>query len=465
MSFDLSLDLGLAPAESTYTISQLGAEIDQLLKAALPSVWVVGEIHRLRPHARGHLYFELVEKGEGDTVVGKLEAVLWRSERQRVEALLVRTGQHLAEGLAIRCRATLSFYPPYGRLQLEIREIDPAFSLGELARRRTETLAELERLGLLDRNRQRPFPDLPLRIGVVTSVGSAAYRDFLTTLAESEYPFRLWVAGSSVQGREAEREIPKALDLLCRVPNLDAIVLIRGGGARSDLAVFDSRTVAMAVASCPLPVLTGLGHEIDVTVADRVAFRSFKTPTGVAEFLVGQVREQELRLERLAQQLARVTRLPLLEARNRWELLRQRTLQAAATVRPRKLELLRRARMLEGLIQRFLGVWRGRLEDRRYGLVRLALRGVEGGERRRAHLRERLRMAVLQRLSRAKQEVESRKRLATSLSPARTLERGFSITRGPDGRALRSSEGLAVEMVITTELARGRIESKIHGVG
>jgi exodeoxyribonuclease VII large subunit len=462
MSYDLPLDFESSPLfEPTYTISQLGSLVDELLKSALPSVWVVGEIHRLRPHSRGHLYFELVEKGEGDSVIGKLDAVLWRSERQKVEMLLSRTSQRLSEGLTIRCRATLSFYPPYGRVQLEIREIDPAFSLGQLAKRRAETLAELARLGLLDRNRQLRVPELPLRVGVVTAIGSAAYRDFTTTLAESRYPFRLWVAGSSVQGREAGREIPRALELLSAVAELDVIVLIRGGGARSDLAAFDSRAVAMAVANCPRPVFTGLGHEIDVSVADQVAFRSFKTPTAVAEFLVTQVREQEIRLKRLEGELARVTRLPLSEARSRIALLRERILKAATTLRSRKLDLFRRVRILEGMVQRYLGVWRGRLEDRRHGLVRVVLRGIEAGARRRGYLEERLRLAARNRLSRARQELESRKRLAASLSLARTLERGFSITRGPDGRALRSTEGLTVGMALTTELARGRLESKI----
>ncbi|KAB2950622.1 MAG: exodeoxyribonuclease VII large subunit, partial [Thermoanaerobaculia bacterium] len=280
-------------AEVTWSVSELGRQVQELVREAFDSVWVAGEIARFRPSASGHQYFDLVEKGEGDRIVGTLQAVVWRGEWARLRPVLERAGERLADGLAVRCRVTLDFYPPGGRLQAQVREIDPTFTLGELERRRRETIAGLEASGLLAANRARALPELPLAIGLVSSQGSAAYHDFLATLAESGFGFRVLFVHAAVQGAEAEREVVSALELLGAAP-VDAIALVRGGGSRTDLAAFDSRAVAEAVARSPKPVLTGLGHEIDVSVADLTAHRAFKTPTKVAEFLVARLAEGEI---------------------------------------------------------------------------------------------------------------------------------------------------------------------------
>ncbi|HEY0782049.1 MAG TPA: exodeoxyribonuclease VII large subunit, partial [Thermoanaerobaculia bacterium] len=276
--------------EPTYSVSQLCGEVRDFLAEAFPAVWVVGEAQRVRPSQRGHLYFELVEKGERDEIVGKLEAVIWKMDFQKVRRLLAASGQELQDGLQIRVRGSLDFYAPAGRLQLCVREVDPAFGLGLLERRRRETLAALTAAGLLERNRALPLPDLPLRIALITSHGSAAYHDFLSGLRDSGYGFRVLFVHASVQGKEAERDVVSALAALAgRAATIDLAVLIRGGGARSDLAVFDSRAIAEAIARAPFPVLTGLGHEIDTSIADLVAHTAVKTPTKAAELLVERV--------------------------------------------------------------------------------------------------------------------------------------------------------------------------------
>ena len=213
---------------------------------AYSSVWVSGEVERLRSSRRGHQYFELIEKGAGDEVVAKLEAVAWRRDSERIRRSLAADGQELAEGHEIRCRCDLDFYPPFGRLQLVVREVDPTFSLGLLARRRRETLAALEAAGLLELNARLPLPELPLRVVLVTSADSAAYHDFVSTLDESGYGFRVLLLHATVQGQAAEGEIVSAFEAV-RGLEADCVALIRGGGSRTDLAVFDSRRVAEAV--------------------------------------------------------------------------------------------------------------------------------------------------------------------------------------------------------------------------
>nr|MDP9121818.1 exodeoxyribonuclease VII large subunit [Acidobacteriota bacterium] len=277
-------------------------------------MWVAGEAQRVRPHKNGHLYLELVEKGGADEIVGKLDAVLWKTDYQKVRRLLAGTGQQLAEGVQIRCRGSLDFYAPMGRVQLCIRDVDPAFSLGVLELRRRETLAALAASGLLERNRSLPIPDLPLRIALLTSEGSAAYHDFLSGLTESGYGFRVLFVHVAVQGRDAERGVVSALAALSGA-GIDCAVLIRGGGSRTDLAAFDSRAIAEAIAAAPFPVLTGLGHEIDVSIADQVAHTALKTPTKVAEFLIELVAQKDAAVETLSRRLVRESMEPLRRGR------------------------------------------------------------------------------------------------------------------------------------------------------
>lgn len=406
--------------EPTYSISQLGREIKDLLSGAFVSVWVVGEVQRFRPSAAGHQYFDLVEKGEGgarDQVVGVLSAVIWKGEYLRLRPVLERAGERLADGLRIRCRVSVDFYPPGGRLQVQIREIDPTFTLGDLAQRRQETLAALAAAGLLERNRALELPALALSIALVTSNGSAAYHDFLATLRESGYAFRVLAVHSAVQGAEAERSLPAAL-ALAAAGACDCIVLVRGGGSKSDLAVFDSQAVAEAIARSTKPILTGLGHEIDEAVADLVAHRSFKTPTKVAEELVARMSNAELAVLRLREQVTRQARLALAEADGRLARAERRAVAARS---------------------------------------RLAQVGL-----RLATLAEGLRRVSRHRLRSAEQQLATWTRLVAELAPARTLRRGFSITRDAAGGVLRDPAAVAVAATIVTELAGGILYSRVE---
>ncbi|HXO22303.1 MAG TPA: exodeoxyribonuclease VII large subunit, partial [Thermoanaerobaculia bacterium] len=221
--------------EPTYSVSQLCGEIRDFLSEAFASLWVAGEAQRVKASPRGHLYFELVEKGERDEIVGKLEAVIWKTDYARVKKLLAASEQQIAEGMQVRCRGNLDFYGPGGKVQLCVREVDPVFTLGLLERRRRETLAALSAAGLLERNRALPWPELPLRLALITSRDSAAYHDFLSCLSESGYGFQVLFLHASVQGREAEREVASALSLLGGLAGrpVDCAVVIRGGGSRS----------------------------------------------------------------------------------------------------------------------------------------------------------------------------------------------------------------------------------------
>lgn len=447
--------------EPTYTVSQLGGEIRDFLRESFDSFWVTGEVQRARPSRSGHFYFELVEKGEGDQILGKLDAVLWRLDYDRVRRLLAQHGQEIADGLEMRCRAGVDFYPPGGRLQLVVREVDPVFSLGVLARRRRETLEALATAGLLERQRGLVLTDLPLRIALVTSEGSAAYHDFLATLRESGYGFQVLFVHAAVQGREAEREVVTALAALSGL-NVDAIALVRGGGARAELAVFDSRAIAEAVARAPYPVMTGLGHEIDEAVSDLVAHAKHKTPTKVAEFLVQRVRAAEERLERARQKLRREAEEPLREAGRRVEAAERGVHLAALELRAAGERLAERARRLAYVARGRIGLADAQRSDLRR---RLALGGVRRVERRRQEpqlVARRVAEAARARLREQVLGLAGRARLVESFAPRRTLRRGFSITRTASGAVLRAPREVRGGDVLKTEVAGGELRSRVE---
>ena len=453
--------MSLPLLEPTYSVSQLCGEVRDFLGEAFSAVWVVGEAQRVRPSQRGHLYFELVEKGERDEIVGKLEGVIWKGDLLRVRRVLGASGQQLADGMQVRVRGSLDFYAPAGRIQICVRDVDPAFTLGLLEQRRRETLAALSAAGLLERNRALPMPELPLSLALITSHGSAAYHDFLSGLRESGYGFRVIFVHASVQGREAEREVVSALSSLRGMP-IDLAVLIRGGGARSDLAVFDSRAIAEAIAMSPFPVLTGLGHEIDVSIADMVAHSSYKTPTKVAELLVELVARRELALDELRRRLVREALEPLRagrEALGRAErgvsLARMRLAAAGERIEEHARALARLGR--SGLRQA-----ERRQRELRTRLAELAPRIVEGGERERVRVGERIAGSGRGRLREARATIQGMERLCTQLSPERTLERGFSLTRSAAGILLRDPSQVAVGDLVTTRLAGGNLTSRVE---
>jgi exodeoxyribonuclease VII large subunit len=452
---------GFAAAE-TYTVSQLGREVQALLREAWSSVWVVGEIARYRsPGASGHHYFDLVEKGEGDRIVGTLSAVIWRGEWTRIHPVLERAGERLAEGLAVRCRVSLDFYPPGGRLQAQVREIDPAFTLGDLERRRAETLAALEAAGLMEANRGVELAELPLSLGLVSSEGSAAYHDFLATLGESGFGFSVLFVHAAVQGAAAESELVSALELLGGSA-VDAIALVRGGGSRTDLVAFDSRAVAEAIARCPRPVLTGLGHEIDVSVADRVAHRAFKTPTKVAEFLVARLVEAENALVRTRDALSRSARLPLGAARERLLAAERRALAARGRLERAGARLSALGAALARSARQRLRGDAARLGETMRRIARSAPRRPERAERDRRVLGWRLAGAARGRLGELAARVEGWSRLASGLSPERTLARGFSITRRGDGVLVRTPLDAPPGARLVTRVAGGSVRSRVE---
>ncbi|MFW2335720.1 exodeoxyribonuclease VII large subunit [Ilumatobacter sp.] len=437
-AFDFGDEPADDPANPTYTVGELADAInDQLRRGFSDGVWVRGEIDGLRGSGP-HTYFALVEHGDSGKAV--MNVSLFAPMKRNLTPLLKKHRLDLANGMKVRIFGHLDYYAPNGRLGLKMAGIDPRFTLGELSQARDQVVRRLVASGLFDANRRHDLSPVPLQIGVVASVGTAAWHDFHDEIRRSGLGFGLAVCDTRVQGEWAAASVAASIRTLAARPGLDAVVVIRGGGARNELATFDAEAIALAIATSRVPVLTGLGHEVDRSVADEVAHTALKTPTACAAHLVDRVAAYRDRTEA------------------RW----------AAVVEA---------------IGRDLDAADTRLADRAHRVARRTHAAVERADERLSTRVERLRLAPTQQLRRSESGlVRRREQLAdrpprsldselirldsiaarvATLDPAILLQRGWSITRTADGSVVRSVDQVDDDAVITTQVADGTLTSRI----
>ncbi len=380
---------------------------------ALP-VWVSAEISEIKVNYSGHCYLELVEKGTGDGLpTAQARAVIWRSQFPRISARFEsETGQRLAAGIRLLAKVLVSYHELYG-FSLQITDIDPSFTLGDLERQRQQTIAQLHEDGVWEMNRALPMPEVVQRVAVVSSAQAAGYQDFCKELAKSPYRFETVLFDAFMQGAAAEDSIVSALcEVAARPERFDVVVMIRGGGSRSDLTCFDSYRLCTYVAQFPLPVLTGIGHDKDTSVADLVAHTALKTPTAVAGWLVDRMADAEGLLDVAALQLHDAVQTMLHDVTVRLERFSGDLRETAATF------FTRRSLRLE-------------------------------------HLAEGLPMVVRELLERRKKELDAAAGWVAGYAPERILRLGFAVVR-KEGRACVSAEQVRTGDRLSVEWIDGR---------
>lgn len=313
----------MAPLTLSELCALIGEALDDHLDA---SYWVKAEISSLSARG-GHLYLELVDSpllGGAGGGLAKMRATCWAGTKELLMAYFEsETGQTLQPGMAVLVEAQIQFHAVYG-LSLSIVGIDPRYTLGDIARQRQQTIAQLKADGLLDAQQLLPLPTLIRRIAVISSPQAAGYEDFKHQLNSSPYPFETTLFGATMQGDSAAKSIIAALEEISNGLPYDSVVIIRGGGATADLSCFDRYELCAVCAQYELPVLTGIGHTRDVSILDLVAHEALKTPTAVAEWLIHRLDEQTNRLADLLVRLTRTAERQILLRRHRIEMLEQR---------------------------------------------------------------------------------------------------------------------------------------------
>lgn len=419
--FEDELDDGdeAASADRTLSVSEFIKAVNRVLSREFsPGVWVQGEVVKWRVVGR-NAYCQLVENKNGKSI-GTLDLSFFNDNLVRVNNKLRDHRVAMEDGIKVRVYGKPNVWDAAGKFSLVVTSIDPRFTLGDMQATRDELVKKLKTAGLYDENRNREFPDLPLRVGVITSMGTAAWHDIHSRFEASGLPFQLKVANVRVQGDVAVPQIVDALWALGARDDIDVIMMVRGGGSKTDLACFDAEAIAVAIAQSPLPVVTGLGHEIDVSIADEVAHAHFTTPTACAAALIDRVQGMVDAAESGWQSIARHTR---------------------------------------GL----LDVAEARLFERAGGIRTMAVGAVERANTRLALVAQQVATrpgTILSSAERSLSVFDARTRL---LDPVNTMARGWSITRAADGSTLRSTKQAKEGETLVTTVADGTITSTVTG--
>jgi exodeoxyribonuclease VII large subunit len=316
------------------SLSELQQIIKDSLYMALPDhYWVVAEISEIKENNAGHCYLELIEKQPDEkNVRARVKAIIWSNRYRFLSSFFQNiTDESLSEGMKILVKTKVEYHELYG-LSLIISDIDPSYTIGEMALKRQMVIKRLEDEGVFSMNKEIEFPAVPQRIAVISSKSAAGYSDFINHLKENNYGYVFYTAlfETVMQGTETEQSVISALDRIAGFPDLfDVVVIIRGGGSQIDLSWFDSYNIAYHVTQFPLPVITGIGHEKDLSVTDMVAFQSLKTPTAVADYLIERIEEAEISLNDMSSGIIEHSLAVIEENRNRLETFRMNLIPVA----------------------------------------------------------------------------------------------------------------------------------------
>ena len=449
------------------TLREFNLRVQQVIRDGLSApCWVMAEISEMMINASGHCYLELVEKSPDDEgLVARARGIIWAYTFRMLQPYFeTTTGQTLREGLKVLVKAKAEFHELYG-YSLNISDIDPGYTLGDLAMQKAETLRRLEKEGVLRMNQETILALVPQKIAVVSSETAAGYQDFIDQLSNNPYGYvfytRLFPA--IMQGKEAEQSIIRALDHIFPFAHIfDAVVLIRGGGARSDLACYNQYWLASHIAQFPLPVLTGIGHERDESVVDIVAHTRLKTPTAVAEFLIDRLAFFDEAIGSLSSRIAGKTR-DILRGK------RQGLDQFARIMAPlvyrdldRKKDMLNRAGFRQRTASQAL-LHKNALSLSELGAVaKHSVRNAFQSRHQQAQkLSWQLSSGYRKWLMTKKFQIEMLNKSLRLTDPANVLRRGFSITMHR-GKPLKDACLTAAGDEIETRLFRGKLISTVR---
>lgn len=444
---DASIPSG--PERDVLSVSQLNRRAKQLLETHLPLIWVEGEISNMARPSSGHWYFTLKDDG------AQVRCAMFKGRNQRVNFAP-------QQGQQVLLRARVSLYENRGDYQLIAEHMEEA-GFGALQRAFEQLKAKLSAEGLFNRERKRPVPTLPRHIGVITSSTGAAVRDILTVLQRRFPSIPVTIIPVPVQGKEAAPAIVRALALANRAELFDVLILSRGGGSLEDLWPFNEETVARAIYDSALPVVSAVGHEVDVTIADFVADLRAPTPSAAAELVVPDGAEWSQQFQRYARRLSQAMTQKLQ--------IEQRHLQhLSKRLRHPGERLQQQSQRLDGLELRLGRAIEQQLTRHRNRLQQLVLRQQAQRLEPRLHqwqtrveqLNQQLHRQMQQQLKNQRQRLSEAGRMLHSVSPLNTLERGYAIVSDEAGKVVHSSEQLQTGDSITTRLAKGEVVSRVE---
>lgn len=450
------------------SLTELQLIIKDSLYLALPDFyWLVAEISEIKENYAGHCYLELVEKHADDrNVRARARAIIWNTRYRLLKSLFENvTGESLKTGIKILIRVKIDYNEIYG-LSLIVSDIDPSYTVGEMAIKRQMILKRLEEEGVITMNKEHEFPFVPQRIAVISSATAAGWSDFSRHLRENHHGYVFYTAlfEAVMQGAESERSITEAFDRIAEnISHFDLVAIIRGGGSQSDLSWFDNYNIAYYVTQFPIPVITGIGHEKDVSVTDLVAFKALRTPTAVADFLINSVAEAEIRLTELGNRIADKSRSIITGYRDITAVFLSKLKPVA------KLAIADQKELLSNRIMGILNIGKEYLA--KAGFIpenlknRLKISSASCVLSKKTYLEK----SNLDLMNYSVKTIENQKTKLTALenslgilNPVNVLKRGYTLT-SINGVIIRSIQDAKKEDSLETRLFDGKIKSRVTG--
>lgn len=425
--------------EEALTLYELNNLVKLKISESFPSeYWMQAELGEVREHSSGHCFVEFVQKNErGNGLVAKARGTIWSNVYRMLKPYFEKeTGQSFVAGLKVMVQVTVEFHELYG-YSLTVIDIDPTYTVGDMARKRKEILDRLQQDGVLSLNKELDLPRVVQRIAVISSPTAAGYGDFCHQLEHNSQGFVFYVRlfPALMQGEGTEDSIISALNRIYEEQELwDVVVLIRGGGATSDLSCFDTYELASNCAQFPLPVLVGLGHERDETVLDFVAHTSVKTPTAAAVFLIDRTQDFADALDEVMERLSSFSRQRMTEEKMRLQGLSMR---------------------LPTRVVQYISDEKLRMQKCENRLKQASSMKVEKEKYRMMYLGQKLPMALKQLFDREKHRLQMLEQKTESASPERILSRGYSLTL-KDGKAVTDATVLKEGDSLVSRFARGQ---------
>ena len=427
------------------TLSAFNARIERLIagEPILQNQWVIAETSDLRLNRSGHCYLELIEKDGQGTTIARVGAAIWANKyRTLYYDFQQTTGQTLASGMKVLVNVTANFHRQFG-LKVVINDIDPSYTLGDMARQRQEIINRLKAEGILDMNKELPWPDVPQRIAIISAEGAAGYGDFMNQLQGNPYGLQFYpcLFHAVMQGDKTVPTVLAALDRINRHIDLfDCVVIIRGGGSTSDLNSFDNYDLASTVAQFPIPIIVGIGHERDVTVLDDVASIRVKTPTAAAEWLIQCGTAALSRLNELQEAVVTSVRDTVSQARE---------------------QLAYYTSMIPATAQRIIDTNRIRLDNHARSIPVAATNLIASQRTRLERAIERIGDTIARAMQREQQRLQALDDKATLLSPAGTLRRGYALVRVGD-KCVTNATQLHPGDQVTMQFAEGAADATVN---
>lgn len=455
--------------DNSLSLFELNSKIKNILSNHLnDSYWVKGEISDIKENQNGHCYIELIEKNnDSESIISRAKATIWSFTYRMLKPYFeTTTGRILEQGMKILINVTVEYHELYG-LSLNVKDIEPSYTIGDLELQRLKIIKQLTDDGVIDMNKQLSFPLVPQKIAVISSKTAAGYEDFINQLENNSYGYKFYYTlfDSSMQGANTEDSIIKSLDKIYENEHIfDLVVIIRGGGSKSDLSSFDSYNLAYNITQFPLPVVTGIGHERDNCVVDIVAYSRQKTPTAVAEFIINKTNEFDINLDESSNYIYEIFNDKFNEEKSNIETLIYNYIPVINKAIYNNTNSLNSIiNKAESITKDYLQLYKQHLNNNANSIINQSKAKHSNYKNLFNLLKKSLADSIKHSINNNSYKIELYQNKIDLINPVNVLKRGYSITTF-NGKIIRNKANLKKGDIIETKLSNCKIESSITNI-